>query len=86
VNGGVYALTIHSNRLIAAGSFDSAGGVGAAGIAAWNGSTWAPLGAGLGGRPTALALTVYGDQLIVGGEFDTAGGLSVANIAAARPE
>jgi trimeric autotransporter adhesin len=41
--------------LIAAGFFNAAGGVPAQHIAAWDGATWSPLGAGVDGTPYSLA-------------------------------
>ena len=49
-------------------------------VAAWDGSTWAPLGTGLNAHSFALAL--YENKLIAGGEFSSAGGVNVSNIAA----
>jgi hypothetical protein len=46
--------------------------VSASGIARWNGTTWQPLGTGIGGG--VYALTVYNGELIAGGNFTTAGG------------
>jgi hypothetical protein len=52
------------------------------GIAKWNGTTWSPLGSGMGGTfPYVYALTVYNNELIAGGQFSTAGGLSTIGIA-----
>jgi len=53
--------------LIVAGSFNRAGGTPANGIARWNGSTWAPLGAGITG---ARCLTVLANgDLVAGGQL-----------------
>ncbi|MBL8764489.1 MAG: hypothetical protein JNM07_09505 [Phycisphaerae bacterium] len=41
-------------RLIVGGRFDHAGGVAAASIAAWDGSDWSALGAGLDGEPNQI--------------------------------
>ena len=68
----VYSLAIHNGRLIAAGRFATAGEVTVNNIAAWDGSSWSPLGAGLDG--TALAVTVRDGHLFVGGDFQNAGG------------
>ena len=62
-------------RLFAMGSFTTAGGVAASGIAKWNGSTWSPLGHGLSVSYYAYggALATYDDSsgpaLYVGGNF-----------------
>lgn len=67
----VYALTVFNNALIAGGSFGTAGGAPAYGIASWNEVSWSPLGSGVEGALSAL--TVYDGKLIAGGEFMTAG-------------
>jgi trimeric autotransporter adhesin len=68
--------------LIAGGGFSSIGGVLAKGIAQWDGSSWSPLGDGLG---SVYALTVYDDgsgpKLIAGGEFTVAGGSPAGHVA-----
>jgi hypothetical protein len=79
----VFALTVYNNELIAAGTFTSAGGVDANYIAAWNGSTWQPLGGGIDGySPGVHTLTVYNGELIAGGSFTTAGAVDANHIAA----
>ncbi len=82
-NGEIQALIVYDNKLIAGGIFTTAGGVSAkyiAAWAAWDGTTWSPLGSGMNGP--VYALTVYDGKLIAGGYFTTAGGVSVNNIAA----
>jgi hypothetical protein len=68
----VDALSIYGGRLIAAGFFESSGGVPAVNIARWDGSTWQGLGDGVDAQANALA--VYNNDLLVGGRFITAGG------------
>jgi len=75
-------------ELYAAGYFDTAGGVGAVGIARWNGTSWSAVGGGIvnnSGLIYVSALTVWDDgggpQLYAGGVFDEAGGVTVSNIA-----
>jgi hypothetical protein len=66
-----------------------AGGAGADRIARWDGSTWHPLGIGMGYglsrggsvAPWVEALTVQDDTLVVGGCFITAGGQASALVA-----
>ena len=69
--------------LIAGGSFTSAGGQPAAGVAAWNGFAWAPLGAGL--DSSVISMTVFDDgtgpSLVVAGAFQNAGGQPASGIA-----
>ena len=66
-------------QLVVGGSFQVAGDIPADRIAAWDGSSWQPLGTGMNDRVEAI--TVYEGQLIAGGVFTTAGGVSVNNIA-----
>ena len=64
------------------GSFSHAGGVGASGIARWDGTNWFPLGTGLdsGGLIYALAFAPNGD-LYAGGRFTNIGGVAVNGLA-----
>ncbi|MCX6834967.1 MAG: hypothetical protein NTW07_07520, partial [candidate division Zixibacteria bacterium] len=76
----VHVLTVYFNQLIVGGWFTTAGGTAANRIAAWDGSSWSPLGSGMNG--SVRALTVYDNKLIAGGDFTTAGGTSANRIAA----
>ena len=81
----IQALAVLPNGdLVAAGLFVTAGGAPANGIARWNGSTWSPLGSGIGGPAfvsvSALAVLPNGD-LVAGGSFTSAGGVSTNRIA-----
>jgi len=76
--------------LYAGGSFSSAGGAPAIGIARWDGAAWSTLGPGLGGTfgffpPSAYALVEFDDgsgpALYVGGDFTLAGGAPAGGIA-----
>jgi hypothetical protein len=58
----VDALAITSSRVYAAGRFQTAGITSANNIAQWDGTSWAPMGNGVGG---ALALTVSNNSLCV---------------------
>jgi len=81
LNGRVYALIAFDpdgpgpmpELLVAGGSFTTAGGQPASGIAAWDGSAWTALGSGTTGA--VRALTVWKNQLVVAGLFYSAGGL-----------
>jgi trimeric autotransporter adhesin len=72
-----FALGTWDDKLIATGPV---------GIAAWDGTTWQNLGAGIGGTGRALASFRPGpghpELLIVGGSFASAGGQPAARIAA----
>lgn len=79
----VYALTVYAGQLIVGGSFRYAGGVEVFNIAAWDGTTWSPLGSGVtGGQGGVWELFVHEGQLIAAGSFNTAGGVPAMNIAA----
>ena len=80
VNGMVYAVTVFDNKLIAGGSFSTAGSATVNNIAAWDGANWSTLGSGL--NDTVTALTVYNGKLIAGGWFTTASGVSASRVAA----
>lgn len=81
----VLALTVHSGALIAGGYFTIAGEGTVNSIARWNGSTWQPLGSGMGIEgpyvPNVCALTVYNGELVAGGWFTAAGGVAANNVA-----
>jgi len=69
--------------LYAAGNFSSAGGVGVANIARWDGTSWASVGSGIDN--TVHALAVFDDgtgaALFAAGDFTTAGGTVATGIA-----
>jgi hypothetical protein len=82
----VRALTqMPDGSIIAAGTFDTAGGSGAGNIASWNGISWTSLGGGLSHNqdyPEVHALAAMPDgSLIVGGFFTFANGVFSPNIA-----
>ena len=87
--GGIFVSTIYNGNLIVAGQFDTAGGVPAANIAQWNGTSWSALGVGIKLRGRQFnttggivhGLAVYNGELYASGAFDTAGGAPAANIA-----
>ena len=78
-NGQGRALAVlPTGDVVVGGSFTMAGGVAAGNIARWNGTTWAPFGAGLPPLTTAhgvhcLAIAPNGD-VVAGGFFTLAGG------------
>ncbi|QKG53067.1 hypothetical protein [Hymenobacter sp. BRD67] len=77
----VHCVLINGSTVYVAGSFNSAGGVPANGVAKWDGSTWSALGTGLSSSATALALGANGTDLYVGGYFSTAGGVPANRVA-----
>jgi trimeric autotransporter adhesin len=80
-NGPVRASTVAANGdVVVAGDFTSIQGVAANRIARWNGTTWAPLGAGMNESVLAL-LTLPNGDIIAGGGFTQAGGIPVSRIA-----
>ena len=89
VAGGVGSLAVYDDgggpALYVGGGFESAGGVKAAGIAKWDGSSWTSLGSEAAVDGTVNAMIVHDDgsgpALFVGGRFDTAGGVVVNNVA-----
>lgn len=80
----VRALARFGEDLVAGGSFTFAGGAPARHVAAWDGSSWRPLGAGLE-RPAlglgVAALAVHQNRLIAGGALAGSGGTAFENIA-----
>jgi hypothetical protein len=73
-------IAVYGKGLLAAGTFDSAGGTAASHVAYWDGASWHPLGAGLDDLPNRLVLA--GNSLWVGGPFVDAGGKVSTGIAA----
>jgi hypothetical protein len=65
--------------LVIGGYFSIAGNVVANNIAAWDGTSWHPLGSGM--NDIVWALTVYNGELIAGGYFTTVDGISANCIA-----
>jgi hypothetical protein len=72
-------VTMPNGDLVAAGHFDRAGGLPAANIARWNGTSWLPILPGIG-LIYALQPLPNGD-LLVGGDFDFAGGVLANSLA-----
>lgn len=87
LNGTVRALQVFDpdglgpipELLIAGGSFTMAGGQPASCIAAWDGESWTPLGAGASG--TVRSMTIWNNRLAVGGFFFSAGGIASPGLA-----
>ena len=68
MSGPVNALVVSGLDLYAGGEFTTAGGVSAAKIAKWNGSSWSALGSGV--EDTVFALAASGTDLYAGGGFN----------------
>ncbi len=74
-------------RLVAGGSFATAGGVTVNNVAVWDGAAWQPLASGMNGA--VLALTTWDPdgtgplfpQIVAGGTFTTAGGTAANRVA-----
>jgi hypothetical protein len=64
--------------LVAGGRFDTAGGIAADNIAAWDGASWSPLGSGTSANVQALAVfdDGTGPALYAGGSFSSGEGTS----------
>lgn len=77
--GEVFAMTGYAGGIVAGGLFDKADSLAARNIAFYDGSFWAPFGAGVDGA--VLTAVEYAGALVVGGEFEHAGSISAPNIA-----
>lgn len=75
----VKAIAVKGTDVYAGGTFTTAGGVPANGIAKWDGTSWSALGSGIDGEVKALAFV--GSDLYVGGFFNAAGGVAASKIA-----
>ena len=79
-DGEVLAIEVQPNGgLVIAGTFTQVNGVTAAGIAAWNGTTWSGL-PGAVGTVMALGHDSSG-ELVAGGLFSSIGGVAALNVA-----
>jgi hypothetical protein len=80
----VYALANYNGNLVAAGNFDSLGGVAATNIAQWNGSAWLQLGGGLlpaDEDGAVYSLATFNGSLWAGGQITAAGATPVNGLA-----
>jgi len=75
----VWCLQVYNGKLFAGGYFTTAGGSPASYIAAWNGSSWSPLGSGTDYGIYSLA--VLNNALYAGGVFLHAGGQPASRVA-----
>ena len=80
-NGNVEAIAVNGDNVYVAGSFSTAGGIGANNIAVYNNNTgWSALSSGANGTIKALAVATDG-KLYAGGSFTSIGGVSAQNVA-----
>lgn len=75
----VGALQSFGSQLIVAGEFLQVGALSANNIAAWNGSSWSALGAGVNDQ--VFDLELFQGELIAAGRFSQAGGQPIGGIA-----
>ena len=82
-NGSVDGLLDLANGdVVVHGTFTTAGGVPAQGIARWSGSTWSPLGAGVPpGQGIGRVLELQNRDLLAIGSFGSIGGVQTRGIA-----
>lgn len=84
-SGEVSAMAVLPDGSLAiGGTFQIVGGSSVLKVARWDGSSWSPLGSGIGPASGTVvrAMTVLGDgSLVVAGRFSTAGGVPASNIA-----
>lgn len=76
LNGTVFAMSAHQDRLYVGGSLQAAGALALRNVACWDGETWSALGEGVPFRVRAMA--VYRAKLVVAGDAaspDALGGI-----------
>jgi trimeric autotransporter adhesin len=73
-------ILVSGGSIYAGGSFTNSGSLIVSNLAVWNGSTWAPLGGGVGG--VVFGLAANGGLLYAGGSFTQAGSVPANYIAA----
>jgi hypothetical protein len=85
LDGEVQSLAVHDGRLIVGGAFTHTASSEVDGIAAWDGSTWSPIGMGFQqpGQPavSVRSLTTFNSELIAGGCFSVSGTTAVNRVA-----
>ena len=84
----VHVMEIYNGELYVGGSFPSAGGVTANGIARWDGTSWNSVGTGSANGVingvyvgSVYTILVHNNELYVGGIFTEAGGMTARSIA-----
>lgn len=79
--GEVRALALSGANTVVGGVFASIDGVTTNHVAAWNGTTFSPLGTGVTGSSVDALLTLDNGHVVAGGAFTTAGGITANNLA-----
>ncbi|MBC8423745.1 hypothetical protein H8E07_06440 [bacterium] len=80
IYGNVQALVQYDGRLVAGGSFHTAGSLAVDNLAAWDGFAWTALG-GSGPDDWVESLTVWNGLLVAAGRFATVGGAAADGLA-----
>jgi|GEM_PF-6093849 len=82
IAGGIVTsiLPLRDGRILALGSFTSAGALTVNRVAIWNGSAWSALGTGLSATAYS-AIELADGRVVVGGSFTSAGGVPAQKIA-----
>jgi len=84
---GPSAMVVFNDELVVCGSFSTAGGIAAKGVAKWNGSAWQSMCSGLTSAagsftgPGVYALAIFNGQLFGGGSFSVIDGANANSIA-----
>lgn len=73
-------VTLSNGDLVAAGSFQRAGGTQARSVARWSGGTWSAMGSGVVGTVEA-AISLPNGDLLIGGVFSVNGGPAQVGVA-----
>ncbi|MEI7803152.1 MAG: hypothetical protein WCI97_10930, partial [Bacteroidota bacterium] len=83
IGGYVNAMCVYNDKLIAAGAFENAGGLTCMNIAQWDGTSWAPIGFGIGQQSAfdvnLFSVCAYNGKLYAGGLMDNGNDLKVWN-------
>ena len=78
----VYCMGVWDGKLVVAGTFTEIDGAPINRIATWDGTSWAPLGAGIGVSASYVwEVGTYNGDLIATGSFSQAGGAAASSIA-----
>jgi hypothetical protein len=79
--GEVRALAARGAQTIVGGVFATVGGTTTNHVAAWDGTTFSPLGSGMTGTSVDALLTLDSGDVVAGGAFTAAGGIAANNLA-----